>query len=404
MPYFKIRKLSIALGLTSGLFVVPTYADDILFPYVVVSNSVTTLLSVVNSANPTSLHYRFYYKTSGNQDPCDEVNFKQPSSPNDIVTVDIGGQFGDKNGVLFEPTSSVAYHNFSAFKSVKPVRAFAIVDNNDNNNQQPDQSLSGDAIVFEFANGAAWGYTAYNALPILGVDKSGKTVVGNNFDFSDRVERFGEVLTSTTSGVPTSILPFGPGGFETVFFVTPIATQSPFQLSATTTATLGLRVPVTDLTHSGVMFDRDENPYSGNQDQSVTCVGRVDVGTLMSEATRQYLESTGGWTTVKPSTGQAVVFKLEYTDPSTVNPLSLATVNNITWLREGIRGSVPTSTISGTALNVSYTFKLPEESPYPLIDIPKALANKLPWPPEPTTSPMSYVQSGSFVNSITSRQ
>lgn len=399
MLNLKLRKLSLAVSLATGVFPVSSYADEILFPQVISSNSVTTLLSVVNSGTSNTLHYRFYYKSTDNQSTCEETNFKQTSSPNDVVTFDVGGLFGDNQGVLFEPVSVVNYRSFTVFKSIKPVRAFAVVDSN--GSAQPDLSLSGEALVIDYANGAMWGYSAYNAMPIKGVSTSGSVSVVNPFDFSDRVERFGEVLTDKSKGVQTPILPFSQGT-ETAFLVTPIAKTPPFQLDGTVSSTIGLRV---SNSNTDVMFDRDENPFSGVRDREVTCVGRIDFGTLMSEATAQYLKEQGGWTTVKPIKGQSIVFKLEYNDfPELAGTaLGVGSVNNALWLREGNRESLDTSTLAGTRQPVNLTFTIPEESPYPLVDISKAVSYNLPWPPKPTTSPMVYVDKGAF-SSVTSKQ
>jgi len=404
MPKFSIRKLPLAVGLSMGIMSLPSHSDDILFPMVISSNTVTTLLSVVNSGSTETLHYRFYYKTLETQDACEEVNFKQPSSPNDLVTFDVSGVFGDSTGVLFEPTTSITYRPFSPFKSVKPVRAFAMVDSNDSQTPHPDQSLSGEALVIDFTNGSFWGYIAMNALPINGVTANRSVVVGNPFDFSDRVERAGEVLTQNSKGVTTSILPF-EAGTETAFLVTPIATTSPFQLSGSTSTTLGLRIPEENGLAAGVMFDRDENPFSGVQDKQVTCVGRVDVGSLLSEATKQYLQDLGGWTSVKPTSGQAIVFKLEYNDsPEFAGvPLGVGSVNNAIWLREGNRESVKKELWKGTSLVTNPTFFTPEESPFPLIDVPKAVQGNLPWPPTESVTATSYIEKGAY-SVVTSKQ
>jgi len=243
-----------------------------------------------------------------------------------------------------------------------------------------------------------------NALPINGVTANKSVVVGNPFDFSDRVERAGEVLTQTSKGVTTSIVPF-ESGTETAFLVTPIATTTPFQLSGSTSATLGLRIPEDSGLTTGVMFDRDENPFSGVQDKQVTCVGRVNVGTLLSEATKQYLQDLGGWTTVKPTSGQAIVFKLEYNDsPEFAGvPLGVGSVNNAIWLREGNRESVTKDNLTGTQLPVNPTFFTPEESTFPLIDVPKAVQFNLPWPPNDTVTAFSYIEKGAY-SVVTSKQ
>lgn len=57
-------------------------------------------------ASSDELHYHYYHVKGTKADDlsatCDEINFGQNTSPNDIVTFDVGGFYGDKLGVLFE--------------------------------------------------------------------------------------------------------------------------------------------------------------------------------------------------------------------------------------------------------------------------------------------------------------
>jgi hypothetical protein len=151
-------------------------ADQILFPYLVRSDTVTTILSVINGADgPNELHYR-YYNTDGAAagGACQETDYDQNSSPNDIVTFDISGTFGDDLGVLFESGDDSQINaqyrkNFALFKNIKPIRAYALVDNN----VEADfsgESIHGEALILEFVNGASWGYHAYNAAEIYSTD------------------------------------------------------------------------------------------------------------------------------------------------------------------------------------------------------------------------------------------
>ncbi|NJN46343.1 MAG: hypothetical protein HC808_07575 [Candidatus Competibacteraceae bacterium] len=99
---FKTKKIATAVAVGLGASVVgmsAAQADEILFPYVVVSNTVTTLLSVVNDADELDrrvdqLHYRYYYKSGANAENkgagCVDVDVRRPSSPNDVVTFDVG--------------------------------------------------------------------------------------------------------------------------------------------------------------------------------------------------------------------------------------------------------------------------------------------------------------------------
>ncbi|MCC9000835.1 MAG: hypothetical protein LM522_15320 [Candidatus Contendobacter sp.] len=110
------------------------------------------------------------------------------------------------------------------------------------------------------------------------------------------------------------------------------------------------------------MFDRDENPVSGQAPQNVTCVGAVNVDTLLSAGALREIGEYGGWsgleirspgalaslsTTNPPTatrtnnTNQATVIKLEFgPDGRFLGESFKSSFNNATWLRRGIRESV----------------------------------------------------------------
>jgi len=430
---FKLNKIAAAMAVGLGTSVVGmnvAQADEILFPYVVASDTVTTILSVINDDDFSipSLHYRYYYKKlpaspSDNTAACQEANFSQPTSPNDIVTFDVSGHFGNARGVLFEPAPANAVYNkdFAVFRNIKPVRAFAIVDNNDR--FFAGNNVEGEAFVIQFTQGSVWGYQAYNSAEIGGIDASGNLVIGNPYDFSDRAEVNGEVLVTPPAGittteaekywVPIADMPFAGDEVQTALFVTPIGTAAPFQLSGSIAATVGLQVNDPDSSAPYVMYDRDENPYSGQVPQPVVCVGRVNIGTMITEAARQYLVGTGGWTNVAVRAGQAVVMKIEFNEnvPATLDGKSAGggTYNNAFWLRKGFRESLARTTYPGypTISTFLPTFNVPQagtdNSAYPLIDIAKATAKKLPWPPTNANPAVEYIDAGAAYSSATGR-
>jgi len=425
---FKLNKIAAAMAVGLGTSVVGmnvAQADEILFPYVVASDTVTTILSVINDDDFTvpSLHYRYYYKSganaASNTATCSEANFSQPTSPNDIVTFDVSGQFGDARGVLFEPAPANAVYNkdFALFRNVKPVRAFAIIDNNDR--FFAGNNVYGEAFVIQFTQGSVWGYQAYNSAEIGGIDASGNLVIGNAYDFSDRAEVNGEVMVAAPAGTtadaaerywsPIAVMPFAGDEVQTALFVTPIGTAAPFQLSGTIAATVGLQVNDPESPAPYVAYDRDENPYSGQVPAPVVCVGRVSVGNMITEATRQYLVGTGGCSNVAVITGQATVMKIEFNEtvPSTLAGKSAGggTYNNAFWLRKGFRESLARTTYPGypTISTFLPSFSVPQagtdNSAYPLIDIAKATAKKLPWPPTNANPAVEYIDAGAAYSS-----
>ncbi|MGQ9659159.1 MAG: hypothetical protein ACUVT0_03490, partial [Thermochromatium sp.] len=161
-----------------------TQADTLFFPYVALSDTVTTIVSVINTTDDnwnengdsvasTHLHYRLYYKTITKDEDreyllknCEEYDEYLPTSRNDIQTIDLGGVFGDSTaGVLFNDPSinnkwKQSGRDYALGRNVKPARGYLVVDNSDTT---VDRTLAGEAFVFEFGSGAAWGYQAYDA-------------------------------------------------------------------------------------------------------------------------------------------------------------------------------------------------------------------------------------------------
>ena len=454
---FKVNKIAATVAMSLGTSVVGmnvAQAAEILFPNIGVSPTVTSILSVTNPLGTTTipLHYRYYYKSAtaavgGAGATCQEANYTQKTSANDVVTFDVSGHFGDSKGVLFEPAPTAVVYNksFAIFKGASATRAFAIVD--DNTTSTIGAGLSGEAFLIEFTTGSVWGYQAYAPDRIYGWTGTGY-VVGNSYDFSDRVETTGEVLTSpapstpapaTDNYVPIVIMPWG-GNVQTALFVTPISTTAPsYQLSGTVATTIGLVVNDPTNFALDVMYDRDENPFSGALPQLVTCIGRVNIPSLISSATQQFVQNTGGWSNVavlsptdngwgaigtpnvtkaatiaglsQTPTGQAVVLKLEYNDtaPAELDGTSTGSGswNNGFWLKKGIRESVVRTVFPGQAATSPKflpVYSIPAlagfglttlNSPYPLIDTTKATAAGLPFPPPVQsygagTSPLAY--------------
>lgn len=417
---FKITKIATAVAAGLGVSAAGmnvAQADALLFPYFAASDTVTSVFSVINLATasgastttPQTLHYRWYYKRAANAESltaaCEEFDVRRNTSPFDIVTFDATGKYGDSQGVLAEPKERqqkavyASGQTFALMKGLTPARGFLVVDNYDAPNVPFEGSLFGEVMIVDFAGGAVWGYAAYNAAP--NTDLNGTLL---RYDFSDRNETAGEVIAgnpyiangtaaptpngSASVPVTTSILPIASsstaGTVTTRFFVTPIAHNAvywrdtatagdlssvgygPFigQLQPNLSATISLSAVYTN-TPNDVMYDRDENPVSGQSPKTVTCVGAVNVQDLLSAGALREVGDYGGWTDVVisapgplatlTSTGtvvtsavrstnvnQAIVQKLEYNisgnfDDETNFP---GAFNSAIWLRAGTRESI----------------------------------------------------------------
>jgi len=326
-----------------GVGIQDASADAVMFPYLAASNTVTTIISVVNHGvtaagarqaphTPTTLHYTYLFKNIvGDQavdqtSTCKELNYLKPSSPEDLVTFDSSGHFGDTEGVMFSDgtdytTLGPAFT--SPLSTEKPARAFLLVDNQ----QVDDAQLYGEAVVMEFAGGAAWGYRAYNSTD------------GNNLApiFGDGVDLQGEVL-GVNEFAQFQFMPFDQ--VVTKFLVTPVAAFAQNVL----TGNIAINVQLSDTSFVGapvVAWNRDEEPLSGSAPKDVVCVASKDVQELMVSAVVTQLQSEGGWSYLNttsfispPAPGAwllgngAVVYKLEFSSGTTLDGVPLNGVFN----------------------------------------------------------------------------
>lgn len=308
--------VSMAIGASMAAMSTAQAYETLFFPHIVKSPTVSTVVSVINTANDagvTQLHYSLFYKdiTEGNfatlTDPCEEYNLPLPTSAKDIQTFDISGYFGQADGdlgVLFNDPSiknnwRKANENFAlAMNTYDGARGFLLVDDGDAI-RQPSTGLAGEAFVFEYNEGAAWGYQAWS--------NGGAAVppAGESVNSAEAFDYAGAATPFANNFVP--VLPLDE--FATAFMVTPLAARAltgAGQFSGNLRATLQLRglAPTADL------YDRDEVPVSGRIPVPVTCVGRVDIQNLLPVASEARLVN-GGWGSLQ-LTGSAVVYKLEY--------------------------------------------------------------------------------------------
>lgn len=222
------------------------------------------------------------------------------------------------------------------------------------------------------------------------------------YPFEDAAERAGEVLagnraltlTALNGGIspaaPIGVIPMTGSGITTRLFVTPIGHSVTFPAGTVANPTvIGNQAVISprnqargDLTTevllavghpndpgSDVFFDRDENPVSGQIPRKVTCIGAINVETLLSSAALNLIRESGGWSAVKvrspgplatlssaspptatrtSSTNQATVFKLEFSaDGAFLGGTTHSSFNNGLWLRSGIRESILPATVPG---------------------------------------------------------
>ena len=356
----KMNKIAVGIALAAGTMAAHA-ADVVMFPYVVNSATVTTVVSIIDRGDAATprynasgvigniagganrLHWRLNYKGNANATNnaalCEEVNYYLPTSPNDIQTVDLGAHFGSTtSGVLFNDPSinnnwkaGIGILTYAlASQAGSQARGVLFVHNADGDailGGSPVQTIQGDAMVFEFANGAAWGYA--------GVLTNQDAVTGNTaaaFDYS------GVAAANSTTGTVVSFMPTAET--TTRLFVTPVNTVGTM-LGADGSSTPGwdrLTARVGLRTGAGVAFDRDENLVSGTTPANVTCVGAADVSGLMTGGAAAVLGSGGyGLLNVALGTGvgggflntnRAHVIKLEFSAGGTFNGTAVTGVFN----------------------------------------------------------------------------
>jgi len=326
-------------------------ADVAMFPYVVNSATVTTLVSIVDTAAAGQgytaggatpgdrLHWRLNYKAGANATNnaalCEEVNYYLPSSVNDIQTVDIGGNFGSATkGVLFSDASinnnwdanTTATINYMLGKTAGVQRGVLFVHNANGDNTV--QTLYGEAMILDFSTGAAWGYQAKL--------NNGTGNDATSFDFNDAATNFAGSAPDTLTFMPTAET-------TTRVFVTPVNTGAVASMlgangsSSASWDRLTARVGL--VTGTGVAYDRDENLVSGTTLNNVTCVGAVDVTQMMTAGAAAVL-ANGGWGTLSIQTGTgaaatstnvdaAIATKLEFNTSGKLNGQAIpGTFNN----------------------------------------------------------------------------
>ncbi|MCK7491823.1 MAG: hypothetical protein MZW92_09295 [Comamonadaceae bacterium] len=176
---FKVTKIATAVAAGLGVSVAGmnvARADAVLFPYFAVSSTVTSVVTSINlarqgavsSVNPQTLHYRLYYKRGANADSltaeCEEFDVRRITSPNDVVTFDLLGKYGDELGVIGEPANRQQKANYTAenrdfalMDELTPARGFMIIDNDEAVNLPFEQSLFGEIMVIDYRRGCGVG-------------------------------------------------------------------------------------------------------------------------------------------------------------------------------------------------------------------------------------------------------
>ena len=365
-------------------------ADQLLFPWILKSSAVSTIVSVVNTSGSNlgwnyqgidqQLHYQYWYKittANGQTETCTNQSFKRSTSKDDLVVFDAAANINDGKP-LFGDTARYGDQSFK-LSAEGPRRAFLIVDNdtpfflqNGPGTDNGDGTLYGEAIFVELSGGAAWGYIAYNASgysgatqqtsPVImydGLDLLGEVIGGAN---GPAVENLGAIGQGEVS--PIVLLP--ANAIQTRFFMTPIdnngvpgnAVQGQNdngaldQRTGNANAKIQLVYNPAPGTFYGGVFTDDEAPIDFNKPKNIVCTSADNLQDLMTEGAYTDFVATNapGWTMIDIQTGDIdananlrldnptddmIVGKLEFTTTgSTIDGLTLpGTFNTFNWIR-----------------------------------------------------------------------
>lgn len=387
---FEKRKLASAIAVAIGTTVIATQAVEAggggpggskasaMFPTVVASDSVTTVISVINDGRGLEdvngkelLHYTYWFKgleagetlKDFNEKACLERNRYLPTSKYDIQTFDVSGRFfgtdaGDKGIMFDDPSVNNQWDNTSQDwqfgKTPATHRAVLFVDNYKTAGQRYRRGhgpISGEAVVFEIVTGASWGYRALerigregNCDNDTGSSQEIDGCIRNSADLEDYLGNYSAYASADQSQVP--FMP--PAEVTTIFLTTPVAVgphggghkvmkkgvvyPEPDQLVSQGKLEAYIGVRGLDEVTAGV-FGRDEEFLSGGIDRKVVCVGGWTLPDLYPDAIDPPNEVPGGgWThitnyttlNVKNADGvvtgttrydpAAIVYKVEYGD------------------------------------------------------------------------------------------
>lgn len=283
-----VSAVAAALGVTA-VGIQTAQADSVFFPYVGVGETVTTVITTINTSTRNRyneqigkqgpyLHYRLFFKAgdAARTAACTEVDEFHPTSKFDIQTFDLSGHFGaDTQAVLFnDPSQNNQYvADGRTFAMGSPdttgtnsIRGYLLIDNGDT----VGGTLAGEAFAFEFANGAVWGYQAKQKDGFI------NPTTGEG--------RGGDYRLAASMPADVSIQPFDETA--TAFFVTPV---SAFQAAP-------LNNYVARVGFQQTYYDRDERPFSSGKYVDITCVGRVETAELLSDAGARIPD--GGWASI----------------------------------------------------------------------------------------------------------
>jgi len=356
--------VSLALLLTFGMAVKDAKADAIMFPWVIKSDNVSTIISVVNTAALDLIHFQYWHKinyphiddVNHQENWCEEFNFKATVSKDDLVSFDSSGKINDGLPLWNDDSNQTLFVDSFALAVDGSVRAYLLVDNNTAGTSL-DGTLYGEAMVVELTTGAVWGYIAYNSM--AGEASSQDSPVY----FEDGRDLLGEVIGVDET---TQTIILNPNAVITKFFVTPITYGSARSPNSNARVQLCTRPDQHGDCKSGGMFNNIEGALSFTNRKEIVCTTADKLEEFISTAAFVSFRDSGrsGWSyivthpgtlDVNPfdlnpdnPTGDVCIGKLEYTEDALeidgmtipITPGVSGGTNNFIWLRDSETSSI----------------------------------------------------------------
>jgi hypothetical protein len=379
MKKWMVLMLAVGFVLTASF---SAQADSVLLPWIVKDKAISTIVTLVNTADPVAIknspaykvrfHILYKYKNTtanGQLEGCQEYDFCIPTSYNDILVFDAAGNFNNGAPLFGDTTVQGVKYAVNPSSFALPVdgprRAFLIATNEiyrsevcgtSDGDAGPEGTIYAEAMVVDIANGAAWGYDGYNPY-----DPENAIRFVSSLNFNDNetgTDALAQVVAGNRDEVAfLTIMP--PSVFTTKLFVTPInpANQRGMSLllnnfSAGVQLYCNAGIPSTLGGNMPGIFDYDERCLSFNVVKEVVCTDGSEISHYMSEGVWNIFKNTNaeGWayiTVVRPDritpplprdtipTQQAAIGKLEYSlgtasfDGNSVK----GAINNFIWVR-----------------------------------------------------------------------
>lgn len=295
--------VALSLGLSAAGVIGVAHADaDLLFPYVVSGDNVTTLLSVVNTAPPTvvgrpgqgltynldiALNYKLGAVNSAwNRDGCFHFDRTITTSVFDLSTFDIGGKkFGA--GALFNDTIGGSGDFLNDVATFPGFRGYVhIQDTTPNLPAGPNaqRTLEGDALIIEFDTGAAWGYRGLSRSDALGDTSWFQNLSNATYDVYPNIPDL-----AAERGLNIPFMPMDQ--VNTRFFITVLNDDVNRQFNGTPGAVIAQMGGGAGQT----LFNRLEQSRSLNASIQIDCFGVVDVQDFLAAAAGTPFMAQGGF-------------------------------------------------------------------------------------------------------------